>query len=583
MPGQLKRIGLFVCHCGANIAGTVDIDAVVHELGGHVSITYAADYRYLCSEPGQKLIGDAIKEQELEGIVVAACSPTLHQNTFRRVAALAGLNPYQCEIANIREQCSWVHRDREEATRKAVAIIKSAIAKLRLDEPLHPIGIPISAKALVVGGGMAGTRAALSIAAGGYDVILVERDSVLGGHAARLGHTFPELAPAKDMVKAEVEAATCDPHIKVMTSSELEELSGYVGNFDVAIRTNGDTVSWERVGAVVVASGFDLFEVKDQDRYGGGRHPDVVDAFEFEALVSDPSGELRRPSDGRVPETVLLVQCVGFHDGEEKGPLAYCSKVCCMYVVKQSLLYRKRVPQGQVYVSCRNVCAAGKGFEELTRKVQAEEQAVYTRGPVRRITGEGGRLRVLCHDEVMGKEIEIAADLVVLVPGMVPRADTQALARTLRVATDSDGFFKEAHPKLRPLETQSPGIFLAGCCQGPKDIAETIAQALGAAAHVKALFAEDQLFHEPTVTDTHDGKCARCCLCVQVCPRDARSLVKNGRAVEVNEVLCDGCGICAAVCPGKAIDHRNYTDEQVFGMLRAMLGQPATGDGRSVT
>lgn len=571
MPGHVRRIGLFICHCGTNIAGRLDIDAVIQELGGRVSMTHATDYRYLCSDPGQRLIRDAIEEQELDGIVVAACSPTLHENTFRRVAALAGLNPYQCEIANIREQCSWVHRDKKAATRKAVTIIRSAIAKLRLDESLHPISIPITAKALVVGGGMAGIRAALSISAAGHDVTLVEKGAELGGHSARLGHTFPELEPARDLVKAKVETVTCDPRIKVMMSSELEELSGYVGNFDATIKTKGDTVSGERVGAVVVASGFDLFRVKDESRYGKGEYPDVVDAFEFEALLSGPSGGLRRPSDGRIPEAVLFVQCVGFHDGEERGPLAYCSKTCCMVVVKQSLLYRKRVPQGQVYVSCRNVCAAGKGFEELTQKVQEEEQAVYIRGPVRRITEEGDRLAVLCHDEVLGKEIAIVADLVVLVPGMVPRAGTQALARALKIATDSDGFFKEAHPKLRPLETQSPGIFLAGCCQGPKDIAETIAQALGAAANVIALFAQDSLSHEPTVTGTRDGKCARCGLCIQVCPRDARSFVKNGRAAEANEVLCDGCGICAAVCPGNAIDHRNYTDEQVFEMLQAML------------
>ncbi len=571
MPGQVKRIGLFICHCGTNIAETVDIDVVIHLLGGHVSVTHAADHRYLCSEPGQNLVGDAIKGQKLDGIVVAACSPTLHESTFRHVVALAGLNPYQCEIANIREQCSWVHGNRDEATRKAVAIIKSAVAKLRLDEPLQPIGIPVCAKALVIGGGMAGLAAALCISAAGYDVVLIEKGAELGGHSARLGHVFPELEAAKDLVEAKVEAATRDPRIKVMTSSELEELSGYVGNFDATIKTMGATVSRERVGAVVVASGFDLFDVKDQISYCGGRYPDVVDAFEFETLVSGSPGELRRPSDGRVPETILFVQCVGFQANDEKGPLAYCSKVCCMVVVKHSLLYRKRVPRGQVYVSCRTVCAAGKGFEELTQKVQEEEQAVYIRGPVRRITAADGRLLVLCRDEVLAKEIEIAADLVVLVPGMVPRADARELARRLKVATDSDGFFKESHPKLRPLETQSPGIFVAGCCQGPKDIAETIAQALGSAANVMALFARDQLVHEPTVTDTHDGKCARCGLCIRACPRDARSFVKNGRAVGVNEVLCDGCAICAALCPGNAIDHRNYTDEQVFEMLQAML------------
>ena len=571
MSSTVKRIGLFVCHCGNNIAGTVDIEHVVGEISGLPGVAYAVDYRYFCSDPGQSLIREAIEEHHLDGIIVAACSPTLHENTFRRAAALAGLNEYQCEIANIREHCSWVHKDKAEATRKAILLIKATIAKLELNESLHPIAVPVSPKALVIGGGPAGMQAALSISAMGHDVILAERTDKLGGNAARLGHTFPAQESAQDLVKSIVAAVTDDPRVKVMLSSQIEELSGYVGNFDAVIRVNSESICRERIGAVIVAVGSDLYETRNLAKYGKESYADVVDTFEFEKLISDQSGELRRPSDGSIPESVLFVQCVGFHDEEEKGPLGYCSKVCCMYVVKQSLLYKKKVPHGQVYVLCRNIHAGGKRFEELTQKAQEEEQVLYVRGPIRRMAEDDGKLHVLCHDMMLDKQIDIEADLVVLVPAMVPDADAAELAKTLKIATDQDGFMKEAHPKLRPLETQTPGIFLAGCCQGPKDIAETIAQALGAAGNVKMLFSQDQLFHEPTVAVTNKGKCALCGVCIGSCPHGARAFGKKGRAVELNEVLCEGCGICAAACPGMAIEHKNYADEQVSSMIKAIL------------
>jgi len=563
-----KRLGLFICHCGTNIAGTVDIPKVTEELKKYPGLVYVKDYKYMCSEPGQNILKEGIKKNKLQGVVVASCSPNLHETTFRNAAESAGLNPYQCEIANIREQCSWVHKDKEQATEKAIRIIKTLIEKVKLNESLSPVSVPVTKKVLVIGGGIAGIQTSLEIASSGYEVILIEKSSSLGGHLSQISQTFPDLGHPADFLISMVDKLERHPKIKVFVNSELDEFSGYVGNFSARIKTKENYLE-EKIGAVVVATGFNLDPVKEINKYGGGKYKDVIDSLEFERLLSE--NEFRRPSDGKIPEEIVFIQCVGFRDSEEKGIFPYCSKICCMFTVKEAVLYKKKVPQGQVYIFYQDIRSGGKGCEEFVKTAQEEERILYLRGYVSGISGEDGKINVLGKEELSGKEIEINADLVVLVPAMVASNTAKELAKKLRISTNEYGFFNEAHPKLRPLETLTAGIFLAGCCQAPKDIPETVSQASGCASKVQAMFSGDELFHEPTIVMTNEKRCRGCGICIPLCPYGAREFDEARKKVIVNEVLCEGCGTCAASCPAGAAEHRNYTDKQIFRMLESMV------------
>jgi heterodisulfide reductase subunit A len=647
-----KRTGIFICHCGINIAGTVDVKSVAAELAKEPGVAHSVDYVYMCSDPGQNMIEQAIKDKKLDSIVVACCSPNLHETTFRNAAKRAGINSFKCEIANIREQCSWVHKDKGKATRKAAHLTKSAVKKVQKNESLEPISVPVTRKALVIGGGISGIQSALDLANAGYKVILVERSPSIGGHMSQLSETFPTLDCSQCILTPKMVEVSKHPNIKLMTYCEVQEVNGYVGNFKVKILKKPTYVDpakcnlcdectkvcpivvpnefdmgltgrraiyipfpqaipasytlddkncpdpfttiacgkcvdvckvkainfdmkpeiiEEEVGAIIVATGFDLYDKEHMAEYGYGKYADVLDGLQFERLCSasgPTQGKILRPSDHKEPKEVVFIQCSGSRDPELH--CAYCSKICCMYTAKHAMLYKHHVHDGQAYIFYIDIRSGGKGYEEFVQRAVEEDGVIYLRGKVSKIFEEKGKIKVWGVDTLTGKPIEIDADMVVLAQAMRPSQGAQELAKKLKLGLDKDGFLAEAHPKLRPVESVTSGMFLAGAAQAPKDIPEAVAQASGAASKAIGILSQERLYHSPTVAKVLKNLCTGCGMCVAVCPYDAIAF-KDGK-VEVNEVLCEGCGTCSATCLRAAIQVKNLTQNQVQEMILACLG-----------
>ncbi len=563
----MSRIGVFVCHCGINISSTVDVERVARTVGEDAEVAFATDYKYMCSDPGQQLIREAIAAHDLDGVVVAACSPSMHEKTFRRTVESAGLNPYCCEIANIREQCSWVHQKQpEEATEKAIEIVRTIVAKTRRNEELLPSRLPITRRALVIGGGIAGLEAALGIANSGYPVVLVEREDHLGGKMARLAGTYLNFEAAPGLLQQRVEQVLAHPRIQVLLNAQVTRVEGYVGNFGVqvtSLKEEGTEEQHVDVGALVVATGWDPYPLERLPEYGGGAIMDVVDGLTFEAMLQ-PGAGLRRPSDGRTPREVVFVQCAGSRD-PERG-VSYCSKVCCMTVAKQAMLFKQRVPDGQAYVFYIDIRSGGKGYDEFVQRAMEDYDVLYLRGKVSKIFQRGDRVVVWGADTLAGKPVEIEADLVVLATAMLPAAQAVTLAQTLHIGTDRYGFYEEAHPKLRPVESLTAGVFLVGAGQGPKDIPESVFQAGGAVAKVLQLFAQSEMVQEPTVAYVVEELCSACGACVAACPYSAREIHPLRRIATVNAALCQTCGACVVACPNKASRIHNWEPLQVLAM-----------------
>jgi heterodisulfide reductase subunit A len=585
----MKRIGIFVCHCGTNIAGTVDVERVVEEVRKFPEVVYAMDYQYMCSDPGQKLIRDHIREDRLDSVIVAACSPTMHETTFRRTAESAGVNPYQTEIANIREQSSWVHeKHREAATNKAIETIRTIVAKAHYNQSLIPFSLPLVKRALIIGGGIAGIQAALDIANAGYPVVLIEKTARLGGRMSELSGLYLNFDTAPDLLQHKIDVVTSHPNVQAITNAEVTEVGGYVGNFVVHVAQPvqesmeqetpgtglaGSSITYTfDIGAIVVATGYDLYDKSHLGEYGGARYPDVIDGLQLEEMLrpnGPTGGQVRRPSDGQVPREVVWVQCAGSRDPELHMP--YCSKVCCMYVAKQAMLYKQQVPDGQATVFYIDIRTQGKGYEEFAQRAMEEFDVLYLRGKASKVFQENGHVTVWGVDTLTGLPIEVEADLVVLATATVPRTDAQELGQRLRVSTDEHGFFSEAHPKLRPVESLTAGVFLAGAAQFPKDIPETVAQASGAASKVLSLFSQRKMVQEPTIAYVDPELCSGCGLCIPACPYEARLMHDWLHIATVNTALCQGCGACAMVCPNKACRVRNLTQQQILLMMEAYL------------
>ena len=649
----MKRTGVFICHCGINIAGTVDVKKVAAELAKHPGVVHAEDYVYMCSDPGQKLIVEAVKKHGLESVVVACCSPTLHESTFRKTVKTAGLNPYMCEIANIREQCSWVHKEMPKATKKAIKIAKSIVEKVKRNKSLEPISVPVTKRTLVIGGGISGIQAALDIANGGHDVLLVEKSPSIGGHMIQLSETYPTLDCSQCILTPKMVEVSKHPRIKLMTYSEVVDVSGYVGNFKVKILkkpTYVDPIKCtlcdectkvcpivapnefdigltgrraiyipfpqaipasftlddrscpelahiiacgkcydvckpkainydmkpeiveEDIGAIVVATGYDLYDKENMAEYGYGKYADVLDGLQFERLCSasgPTKGRIQRPSDHKEPKEVVFIQCSGSRDPEMH--CAYCSKICCMYTAKHAMLYKHHVPDGQAYIFYIDIRSGGKNYEEFVQRAIEDDGVIYLRGKVSKIFEEKGKIKVWGVDTLTGKSIEIDADMVVLAQAMRPSKGAGELAKKLKIPVDKDGFLAEAHPKLRPVESVTAGMYLAGAAQAPKDIPEAVAQASGAASKVLALFSADELQHDPIVAEVDEDICSGCKLCIALCPYGARVYDTQKKIVGVNEVLCEGCGCCIAACPSGASQQRNFTDDQIQSMVDVIL------------
>lgn len=653
------RLGVFVCHCGSNIAATVDCAAVAEAARAMPDVAFAADSIYTCSEPGQEAIVAAVAEHGLDGVVVASCSPRMHERTFRRTVARAGLNPYMFEMANIREHVSWIGRDKGRNTAKATDLVRMAVEKLRRNRPLTPREFPATRRVLVIGGGVAGIQAALDCADGGLEVVLVERASSIGGKMAQLDKTFPTVDCSSCVLGPRMVDVAQHPDITLYAYSEVASVSGWVGNFEVAIRRKATYVDWskctgcgecvkkcpskdapdpfnaglaparainipfpqaipkkavinaahckqlttgkcgvcakvcpsgaidyamtesivtEKVGAVIVATGYALFDPTVYGQYGGGRYPDVITSMQYERMLSasgPTGGHVVRPSDGREPQSVVFIQCVGSRDRHMGRP--YCSGFCCMYTAKQAILTHDHVPGVQTYVFYMDIRSPGKGYDEFIRRAVEEYGVRYVRGRVSRIFPKGGRLVVRGADTLMAAQVQLEADLVVLAVGAEHAPGAQELAATLRVSIDEHGFFLEGHPKLRPVETNTAGVYLAGACQGPKDIPSSVSQASAAAAKVLGLFARGTLASDPQVALVDPRRCVGCLKCLKTCPfgaiREEQGRDGVVRALVV-ETVCQGCGVCCVTCPQGAVQLQHFTDDQILAEVEALCRTP---------
>ena len=661
----MQRIGVFVCWCGSNIAATVDVKRVAEAVRTEPGVVFSTDYQYMCSENGQALIRQAIHEHGLTGVVVCSCSPRMHEATFRKTATLAGVNPYMVEIANIREQCSWIHKDMPEGTEKAIILARAAIAKVNLNAPLTAGTSPVTKRALVIGGGIAGIQTALDVADAGYEVDIVEKAPTIGGRMAQLDKTFPTLDCAACILTPKMVDAAQNEKINIISYAELDSLSGYVGNFTARIRkkaryidetkctgcgvctekcpsrkglnefnmglnTRGaiyipfaqaipnvavidaknclhfrtgkcglcekncsagairfdqqDEMLERKYGAIIVATGFKPIDASAFDEYAYTQSKDVVTSLEFERIMNaagPTKGQLVRPSDGKHPREIVFIQCVGSRCSQDavKGK-PYCSKICCMYTAKHAMLVREKYPDVKVHVFYIDARTPGKNFDEFYRRAVEQYDVDYIKGMVGKVSVEGDHLHVQGSDLLANEQVHIQADMVVLATAIEPDPTARAIGTMLTASMDTNDFFTEAHPKLRPVESPTAGIYLSGVCQGPKDIPETVAQAGAAAAKVIGLLSKNSLTCNPCVAHADELLCNGCSQCERVCPygaisyedREVRGPEFRGvkRVAVVNEAVCQGCGACTVTCPSTAMDLKGFSNNQIMAEVDAI-------------
>ncbi len=660
----MQRIGVFVCHCGSNIAATVDVKKVVEMAAREPSVVHAEDYPYMCSEAGQAKIAQAVAEKGLTGIVVCSCSPRMHEATFRKAAERAGINPFMVEIANIREHCSWIHKNVEEGTEKAIILARAAIAKVNLNAPLFPGESRVTKRALVIGGGIAGIQSALDIADAGYEVDIVEKTPSIGGRMAQLDKTFPTLDCSACILTPKMVEAAAHEKIRIYTYSEVEKISGFVGDFTVDIRKKArsvdatkctgcgvcqekcpskkslsefnrglgnrsaiytpfaqaipnvpvidreactkfktgkcgvcakvcaagaidyeqkDEIITEKYGAIVVATGFDTIKLDQYDEYAYNQSKDVITSLELERVMNaagPTKGHLERLSDGKHPEHIVFVQCVGSRCTDKRGK-PYCSKICCMYTAKHAMLIRDKYPDVKVTVFYIDVRTPGKNFDEFYRRAVEEYGVNYIKGQVGKVAPQpDGSLLVQASDLLDNKQIKGKADMGGLATAIEPDPSVRPLATMLTASIDTNNFLTEAHPKLRPVESPTAGIFLSGVCQGPKDIPETVAQAGAAAVKAIGLLAKDKLTTNPCTARADELLCNGCSTCANVCPYGAISyetklindhgIREDRRVAVVNNALCQGCGACTVACPSGAMDLQGFSNRQIIAEVDAI-------------
>ncbi len=660
----MQRVGVFVCWCGSNIAATVDVEKVAEVLAKEPGVVFSTNYQYMCSQAGQEMIQESIRKYNLTGVVICSCSPRMHENTFRKTCEKAGLNPYMVEIANIREQCSWIHKDKDTATEKAIILGRAAIAKVHLNAPLTAGTSPVKKRALVIGGGIAGIQTALDIADAGFDVDIVEKEPTIGGKMTQIDKTFPTLDCAACILTPKMVDAAQNERIHIYSYSEVSSVRGFVGNFKVTIKKKArfvdetkctgcglctekcpqkkvpnlfnlgldnrraiyipfaqavpkvatidadyctmlksgkcgvcskvctvgaidyqqkDAFIEQEYGAIVVATGFNPIKLDKYDEFAYSQSPDVVTSLEFERLMNaagPTGGTLLRPSDGQHPHTIVFVQCVGSRCDDSKGK-PYCSKICCMYTAKHAMLCREKYPDTDVYVFYIDVRTPGKNFDEFYRRAVEEYGVHYVKGMVGKVVPENGKLKVQASDLIGNQQLHIDADMVVLAAAIEPDKSARPLATMLTASMDTNDFFTEAHPKLRPVESPTAGIFLSGACQGPKDIPETVAQASAAAAKVIGLLNKDHLICNPCTATPDEMMCNGCSSCEKVCPYGAITYIDKEfrgpnrttlirRVAQVNPAVCQGCGACTVACPSGAMDLKGFSNKQIMAEVDAI-------------
>ena len=650
------RIGVYVCHCGTNISQTVDVAAVTEFAAKMPGVVIAREYKYMCSDPGQQLIKNDVAEFELNRVVVASCSPLMHEPTFQKACAEAGLNPFLFQMANIREHCSWVHTDKAQATQKAKHLVEAAIRRVIHNEPLESRQVPVTEAAMVVGGGIAGIEAALQMADAGKKVYLVEKDPSIGGHMAQFDKTFPTLDCAACILTPKMVSVGQHPNIELLTYSQVEAVSGYVGNFKVTVRqrarfVDGDlcngcglcqekcpsrvpsefeaglgtrkaiytpfpqavprtpvidkancryfltgkcqvckkvcpreAIDYEQqdqvreieVGAVILATGFQVFDAKRTKQYGYGALDNVLSSLEFERMchASGPTGGEILLKNGKKPESLAILHCIGSRDTNYNE---YCSRVCCMYSLKFAHLVREKTG-ARVYELYIDMRAFGKGYEEFYQRL-LHEDVIFIRGkgaevsPVAEAPEEQGKLVVKCEDTLLGTVRRLPVDMVILSVGLEAQPDAKEMARIFSIGCSGAGFFTEKHPKLAPVSTPTDGIFIAGACQGPKDIPDSVAQGAAAAAQALSLMDRGKVTLEPNVSFIDEERCAGCKICVALCPYNAIVFDEAKKVSRVEEALCKGCGTCAAACPSGAARQRGFNDEQIMAEIEGALAE----------
>jgi heterodisulfide reductase subunit A len=645
---EIPKIGVYICWCGINIGGVVDVPKLCEYTETLPNVTFAKEYKFMCSDIGQSMIMDDIKGGTINRVVVASCSPRMHEQTFRRACREAGLNQFLFEQANIREHCTWVTMDDVPgATKIAKDHIRMAIAKAQKLKPLKVSTVKVEPSTLVVGAGIAGINAALDLANSGYKVYLVEKEPTVGGHMAQLDKTFPTMDCSSCITTPKMSEIARNPNIELLTYSTVESLTGYVGNFQARIKKNPHYIDQElctgcgscaescpiecpnkfdlgmkprkaayisfpqavpgqytidmehcikcgiceevcpvrairyddkpkyydiTIGTIILATGYDPYDATRMKQYGFGIYPNVITALQMERLLSSfgpTGGKVKRPSDLKEPKTIVFIQCVGSREFTGKGR-KYCSRVCCMYATKQARSYKEKHPEAKIYIFYIDIRAFGKGYEEFYNDAGKNYDIKFIRGRVSEVfETEDHNIVVRAEDTLIQRQVELEVDLLVLSIGLEPRSDIDDIARIFNVTATKteDGFLMEAHPKLRPVDTLTDGIFVAGTVVGPKDIPDTVAQAKAAASSASTLMARGEVEIEPYYSKVLDFKCAGCKSCIGLCPYKAITFDELKKVAVINEILCKGCGTCVSACPSKAIVQNHFDDKQINSII----------------
>lgn len=652
-----EKVGVYVCHCGSNIAGIVDVEDVAKWAGANIpDVKIARDYKFMCSSLGQQIIEDDIKKEGLTRVVVAACSPHLHEKTFRRACKNAGLNPYLFQMTNLREHVSWVHVDRSAATLKAKALVSGSVERVKLQVPLEPMQVKVNPATLVVGGGIAGLQATVELADAGYKVFLVEREPSIGGHMAQFDKTFPTLDCSACILTPKMSEAGQHENVTMLTYSEVEEVSGSVGEFTVKIRKKARMVDYDKctgcgiciekcprkvvdtefeagigyrkaiytpfpqavpripvidvksciwferqkcrvcekmcptnaidyeqkdelieikVGNIIMATGWKLFDSKRIPQYGYGRLANVFTALEFERLcnAAGPTNGKIVLRDGKTePKEIAIIHCVGSRDSNYNEG---CSGICCMASMKFGHLVIEKT-HAKVYSFYIDIRANQKGYEEFYHRL-LQEGMVFMRGKVAEITdaarkpSEEGKVIIQFEDTLQGRQRRMPVDMVVLMNALEPQADAKEMGLKMGISCSMAGWYTERHPKLDPVATMTDGVFVAGACQGPKDIPASVAQGAAAAARVMAMITKGTVTVEPIVASINEAACSGCKICNTMCPYNAIEYLPDTDVSHVITALCKGCGTCVAACPAQAITGAHFNNEQVFAEIEGVL------------